>query len=97
MWDFVLGGAHSLALITHVAFLGLLGFWEVPIHIVYGEKWPGEVVKVPDALEPRLFGIKPCGRMEVSDCARQAWEIVNVVDSIPYCMVGIESLYVSED
>ena len=56
-----------------MALLDLLGLWEVPIHIVYGEKWPGGVVTVPDALEPRCFGGKPCGRMEVSDCVRQVW------------------------
>ena len=53
MWGFGLGGAHSLALIPHVNLLGLLGFWEVPVHIVYDEQWPGEVVTVPDALDPR--------------------------------------------
>ena len=53
MWGFGLGGAHSLALITHVALIDLLGFWEVTVHIVYSEKWPGEVVTVPDVLEPR--------------------------------------------
>ena len=83
MWGFGLGGVHYLALMSHVALLGILGFWGVLVHIVYGEQWPGEVVTVPDPLEPRCFGGKPCGRMEVSDCARQAWELVNVVDSIP--------------
>ena len=53
MWGFGLGGAHSLSLIPHVALMGLFGLWKVPVHIVYGEKWPGEVVTVPDALEPR--------------------------------------------
>ena len=53
MWGFGLGGAHYLSLIPHVNLLGLLGFWEVPVHIVYGEQWPGEVVTVPDPLEPR--------------------------------------------
>ena len=52
MWGFGLGGAHSLALIMHVALLGILGFWEVPIHIVYDEQCPGEVVTVPTAIEP---------------------------------------------
>ena len=41
MWGFGLGGAHSLELIPHVALLGLLRFWEVPVHILYGEQWPG--------------------------------------------------------
>ena len=53
MWGFGLGGAHSLALILHVALLGLLRFWEVFVHILYGEQLPGELVTVPDALEPR--------------------------------------------
>ena len=83
MWGFGLGGAHSLALIPHVALLSLLGFWEVPVNILYGEQWPCEVVTLPDDLDPRCFGGKPCRRMEVSDCARQAWELVNVVDSLP--------------
>ena len=52
MWGFGLGGEHSLALIPYAALLGILGFWEIPVHIVYGEQWPGEVVIVPDALEP---------------------------------------------
>ena len=82
MWGFGLGGAHSLALIPHVALLGLLRLWEVHVHIVYGEQFPGEIVIVPDALEPRYFGGKPYGRMEISDCARQAWELVNVFDGL---------------
>ena len=53
MWGFGLGGAHYLALIPHVALLGLLGLWEVPVNIVNGEQWPGEVITVPDALDPR--------------------------------------------
>ena len=56
-------------LIPHVDLLGLIGLWEVPVHIAYGEQWPGEIVTIPDALDPRCFGRKPCGRMEVSDCA----------------------------
>ena len=67
----------------HVSLLGHLGFWEVPVHIVYGDKFPGEVVTVPDALEPRFFGGKSRGRMEVSDCTRQSGEIVSVVDGLP--------------
>ena len=51
MWGVGLGGAHSLALNLHVTLMGILGLWEVPVHIVYGEQWPGEVVTVPDALE----------------------------------------------
>ena len=73
----------------HVSLLGHLGFWEVPVHIVYGDKFPGEVVTVPDALEPRCFGGKPYGRMEVSDCSRQAWELLHVVDSLPCFLVGL--------
>ena len=97
MWGFGLGGAHYLALIPHVALLGLLGFWEVPVQIVYGEQWPGEVVTVPDALETRCFGGKPRGCMEVPDCMFQAWDLVNVVDSLSRCMFGIEGLNVSKD
>ena len=82
MWGFGLGGAHSLVLIPRVSLLGILGFWEVPVYIFYGEQWPGEVVTVPDALEPRCFGGKPRGRMEVFYCVYQAWEFVNVVDSL---------------
>ena len=91
------GGAHYLALIPHVALLGLLGFWEVPVHIVFGEQWLGEVVTVHDALEPHCFGGKPCVRMEISDCVCQAWELINVVDGLSCCMVGIEILDVSKD
>ena len=83
MWGFRLGGVHSLALILHVVFLRLLRFWEVSVHIMYGDQWPGEVGTVTDDIEPRCFGGKPCGRMEVSDCVCQAWEIVNLVDSLP--------------
>ena len=96
MWGFGLGGAHSLALILHLALLGLLGLWYVPVHIVYGEQWPGEVVTVPDALETRCFCGKPCGSMEVPDCALQTWDIIHVVDSIPCCLIGIERLNVIE-
>ena len=39
----------------------------------YHEQWPVEIVSVLDALKPRQFGGEPCGRMEVSYCARQAW------------------------
>ena len=92
-----LGGAHCLALIPHVALLGLLGFWEVPIHILYSEKWPGEVVTVTDAIEPCCFGGKPCGHMEVSDCMHQSWELIHIVDSLPCCLVGVESLGVSKE
>ena len=97
MWGFGLGGAHSLELIMLVALLGLLGLWEVPVHILYGNQWPCEVVTVPDALEPRFFGGKPCGRMEVLDCARQDWELIHIVDSPPCCLVVIESLNVSNE
>ena len=97
MWGFSLCGAQSLVLIPHVALLGLLGFWEVTVYIPYGEQWPGEIVTVPDALDPHCFCGKPCGRMEVLDCARQAWDLVNVVVSLPCCMVGIEGLDVSKD
>ena len=97
MWGFGLGGVHSLALIPHVALLVLLGFCEVTVHIVYGEQCPGELVTVTDTIEPHCFGGKPCGRMEVSDCTRQAWEIIHVVDSIPCLLVAIESLDVCED
>ena len=83
MWVFGLGGAHSLALIPHVELPGILGFWEVPVHIVYGEQCLGEVDTLTDTLEPHLFGGKSCGRMEVSDCARQDWELINVVNSLP--------------
>ena len=69
----------------------------MPGHIVYGDQWPSEAVTVPDALEPCCFGGKPCGRTEVSECARQVWELVNVVDSLPCHMVGIEILDVSEE
>ena len=86
-----------MALIPHVALLGILGFWGVLFHIVYGEQWPGEVVTVPDALDTHCFGGKPCGRMEVSDCANQDWDLINVVNSLPCCLVGIERLEVSED
>ena len=92
MWEFGLVGAHSLVLIPHVALLGLLRFLEVHVHIVYGEHWPGEVVTIPDAPELHCFGGKPCGCMEVSDCARQAWDIIHVVDSLLCCLVVIESL-----
>ena len=78
-----IGGAHSLALIPRVALLGLLGFWEVPAHILYCDQWSGEVAIVTDAIEPCLFGGKPCVRMEVSDCMRQARYLVNVFDSLP--------------
>ena len=97
MWGFGIGGVHYLALIPHVALLGLLGFWEVPVQIVYGEQWPGELVTVPDAIEPRCFCGKPCGRMELLDCARQAWELIHVVDSLSCCLIGIESLDVIQD
>ena len=80
-----------------MALLGLFGLWEVPVHILYDDQRPGEIVTVPDAIEPRFFGGKPCGRMEISECARQAWELINVVDSFPLCMVGTESIDVSED
>ena len=63
--------------------MGLLGLWEMPVHIVYGEQCPGEVVTIPDALDSCCFGGKSRGRTEVSDCGRQAWELVNVVDSLP--------------
>ena len=53
MWGFGLGGTHSLAFLPHADLLGLLRLWEVPVLIVYGEQWPGEVVTVPDAHEPR--------------------------------------------
>ena len=66
-----------------VPFLDILGFWEVPVYIVYAEQWPGEVVTIMDALDPCCFGGKPCGYMEVLDCARQAWDLVNVVDILP--------------
>ena len=66
-------------MIPHVALLGILGLWEVPVHIVYGEQWPDEVVTVTDALETRFFGGKPCGRMKVSDFACQAWEIIKLL------------------
>ena len=75
--------AHSLALISYVALLGLLGFWEVPVHIMYGEQCPSEVVTVTDALELHCFVGKPCVRMEVLECARQAWELIPVFDSLP--------------
>ena len=52
MWGFGLGGVHFLALILHVALMDLLGFWEVLVNIVYDDKWIGEVVTTPDALEP---------------------------------------------
>ena len=97
MWGVGLGGAHSLVLILHLALLGLFVFWEVPVHIVYGEQCPGEVVTVPGALESRCFGGKSCVRMEVSECACQYWEIIHVVDNLPCCLVGIEILDVSED
>ena len=64
---------------------------------MYGEQFPGDVVTIPDAFEPRCFGEKPCGRMEVLDCARQVWELINVVDNLPCCMVVIESLDVSKE
>ena len=83
MWGFGIGGAHYLPLNPHVTLLGLLGFLEVLVHIVYGEQWIGDVVTVTDALETRLFRGKSCGRMEVSDCALQDWELINVVDSLP--------------
>ena len=97
MWGFGFCRAHSLEFILNVALMGLLGLWEVSVQILYGEQWPGEVVTVPDALEPRCFGEKPCGRMKLSDCACQAWDLINVVDSLPCCLVGIESLDVSKD
>ena len=65
MWGFCLGGAHSLALVPHVSLLGILRFLYMPVHIVYGKQWSGEVVTVPDALETCCFGGKPCIRMEV--------------------------------
>ena len=70
MWVLGLGGAQSLVLIPHVALLFILGFWKVPVHILYGEQCPGKVVIVPDALDTNCFGGKPPGCMEVSDCAR---------------------------
>ena len=97
MWGFGFGGAQFLMLIPHVAFLGLLGLWELPVHIVYGEKWSGEVVNFPEALEPHCFSGKPCGPTEVLYCALQAWELIHVVDSLPCCLDGIESLNVSEE
>ena len=72
IWGFGYGGVHSLAVIVHVALLGIIGLWEVSVHILYGEQWPGEVVTVTDAFEPRCFVGKPYVRMEVLDCACQA-------------------------
>ena len=83
MWGLGLGEVYSLELILHVALLGLLVFWEVHVHILYGEQLLDEVVTVPDALEPRYFGGKPCSLVEVSDCACQALELVNIVGSLP--------------
>ena len=50
------GGVHSLTLISHVALLGLLIFWEVLVHIIHCDQWPGQVVYVADDLDPRGFG-----------------------------------------
>ena len=97
MWGFGLGGVHSLALILHVYLMVLLRFWEVHVLNVHGDQWQGEIVTFPDYLEIHFFGGKPCVHMEVSYCARQAWEQVNVVDSLSCCMVGIEGIDVSED
>ena len=88
---------HSFVLIVHVGLLGLLWFWEVPVHILYGDQWPGGLVTVVDALEPRCFAWENRGCMEVLDRALQAWELVKIVDSIPCCMVGIEELNVIKD
>ena len=41
-----------MALILHKDILGLLGFWEVPVHIFYGDQWPGEVVTVLNVVDP---------------------------------------------
>ena len=97
MWGFGIGGVHYLALTLHVALLGILRFWEVPVQIVYGNQWTGEAVTVPDVIEPRCLGGEPYGRMEVSDWALQDWELIHVVDSLHCCLVGIESLEVSKD
>ena len=63
----------------YVVLLGLLGFWEVSVHIVYVEQCTGDVVTVPDALDSCCFGGKHCGCMEVLDCVCQAWEIIHAV------------------
>ena len=84
MSGFGLGGAHSLALIPHVALLVILVFWEVHVRIMHGDQWTSEAVNVPDSLEAHCSGGKPCRRMEVSHCAGQDWEIIHIVDGIPF-------------
>ena len=63
------GRTHSLTLISNVALLGFLRFWEVLVQVLHCDKWTGQVVSVVDALDPSGFGWQHCCRMEVSDCA----------------------------
>ena len=65
--------------------LVFLRFWEVLIHILHYDKWPGKVVYVADDLDTRGFGWEDRCCMEVSDCELYAWELVDVVDCFLCC------------
>ena len=60
------GRTHSLTLISHVALLGFLRFWEVLVQVLHCEQWTGQVFSVVDALDTHAFGWQHCCRMEVS-------------------------------
>ena len=50
------GGVHSLPLISHVALLSFLIFWEVLVHVLQYDQFPGQLVFVAYSLDPCGFG-----------------------------------------
>ena len=71
-----------MALVALVAFLGLLRLGKVFVDILDGDERPGEEVTGADDRQPGGFGGETDGAMQVSEGARDAWELVDVVDGL---------------
>ena len=73
LWGEYFGGLHFLTFIFHEALLVFFILWKLLVYIIHRYRWPGQLVPIADALDPRGFVWEPRCRMEVSDYALYTW------------------------
>ena len=69
-----------MALVLHVALLGLLRFGEVLVDVLDVYERPRQVISIANALEPSGIGGETGCAVEVADGLLDAGELVHVVD-----------------
>ena len=77
----------TLVLDAHVVFLGFLPLKKKLVDVNYVDEGPGEIVVIPDAIEPVGFGWESYGVMEVAHFFFNAGQFVDIIDCLGWVWV----------